>query len=96
MAEENTELETAIRRLRVNSKMYVQYKNALDRLTVDIEVGIVEAFRAGADPSDVIAVTPWTGAWIRQIVRKYGIPPARRGTKPKKKTQGGIKDHAQK
>jgi hypothetical protein len=41
---------------------------------------VVAALRAGARPTDVVARSPFTGAYIRRIARDHGIEPVRKGS----------------
>jgi hypothetical protein len=50
---------------------------------------VVAALRAGAPPSEVVALSPFSAAYVRTLAREHGIPPAPGGLKPRAKRSSG-------
>lgn len=44
---------------------------------------VVAALKADMAPTEVIALSSLSGAYVRKIAREHGIPPARLGRKPR-------------
>jgi len=46
---------------------------------------VVAALRAGVPPADVVALSPFSPAYVRVLAREHGVPPAPGGLKPRKR-----------
>jgi len=57
-------------------------QSALDAAKEQHVAAVLAALRAGRPPMGVAGLSPLTDARIRQIARKAGIPPARKGKQP--------------
>jgi hypothetical protein len=62
-----------------STRRYRRTEKAHEQARDDLIVDIVAALRAGKRPTDVVARTPFTDAYVRRIAREHGIKPRRRG-----------------
>lgn len=65
-------LEESTRRYRRTEKAHEQARD-------DVITAVVAALKAGERPTDVVARSPFTDAYVRRLARENGIAPARRG-----------------
>jgi hypothetical protein len=70
--------------LQVQRVQYDRAKKDLERQQKLLHKKIIAAFKAGKDLTDIIKASKYTDANVRTIARANGIPPSRRGPKPKK------------
>jgi len=66
------------------TKSYFETKAAQEAAQQAVAKAAVAALRAGYRPTDVVARSPFTAAYIRRLARDAGIEPAPRGPKPSK------------
>jgi predicted GIY-YIG superfamily endonuclease len=60
---------------------YRRTKSARDEAREEVIERVVAALRAGVRPTDVVARSPFTGAYVRRIAREHGIEGKPRGVK---------------
>ena len=46
---------------------------------------VVVALEAGVPPAEVVALSPFSPAYVRVLAREHGVPPAPGGVKPRKR-----------
>jgi len=46
---------------------------------------VVGALGAGVPPAEVVALSPFSPAYVRVLAREHGVPPAPGGVKPRKR-----------
>lgn len=55
---------------------YRETEEAHEAARLDTVAAVVDALRAGIRPTDVVAHSPFTAAYVRRLARENGIEPA--------------------
>lgn len=77
-------MEEELRQLKTAAQRFRRAKKALDDAREDVAAAIVAARRAGASPTEVNQLAPFTPAYVRRLADEAGIPPAPPGPKPRR------------
>lgn len=72
------DLDASTRRYRETEAEHEKSREAVIR-------DVVAALKAGIRPTDVVAHSPFTAAYVRNIAREHGIEPAPRGGRRERK-----------
>lgn len=71
--------------LRAATRRYNQTAAKHEEARLEVIAAAIEALKSGDSPTAVAEQSPFTPAYVRQLARKQGIPPAPTGRKPKVK-----------
>lgn len=63
------------------TKTFLKHERQLKEARQNLMSAVLAALRAGITPTEVVAHTPYTAAYVRRIARENGIEPAARGRK---------------
>lgn len=67
-----------------STRRYRETAAKLERARRAVIRAVIDALRAGLRPTDVVAGSPFTAAYVRKLAREHGIAPAPRGGRPRK------------
>lgn len=74
-----TEATNILTNLDASTRRYRKTEAAHEQSRDEVTAAVVAALRAGVRPTDVVAHSPFTAAYVRKIARDNGIEPARKG-----------------
>lgn len=74
--------DEALRQLAEAAEAYTQAQTAIDAARERTVTAIVAALRAGARPTEVDRISPFTPTYNRKKAREAGIEPGRSGGRP--------------
>lgn len=77
-------MEEELKQLKAATRRFRRAEEARERAKDAVIEAIVAARRAGASPTQVNDLAPFTPAYVRRIADAAGIPPAPPGPKPKR------------
>ena len=72
--------ETTRHALRTATRRLARAEEGLAAAREGLRAAIVEAFRNGARPSEILTEVPWQRDYIRKIAKEAGIPPLKEPT----------------
>jgi hypothetical protein len=68
-----------------STRRYRETEAAHEKSRQAVVETVLAALRAGERPTDVVAHSPFTDAYVRRIARENGVEPAPKGGRPKKR-----------
>ena len=71
--------------LAASTKRYKLIAAQLEMARQAVIKDVIAALKAGLRPTDVVANSPFTAAYVRKLAREHGIAPAPRGGRPRKR-----------
>lgn len=71
--------ETKKQELREVTAQFKELERQLDELREKAGPLVVSLLKAGEPPTEVADLSPFSTAWVRNLARANGIPPASRG-----------------
>ena len=74
-----TEATNPLAGLDASTRRYRKTEAAHEQSRDEVIAVVVAALRAGVRPTDVVAHSPFTAAYVRKIARDNGIEPAKKG-----------------
>lgn len=81
-----TDPTAALENLDAATDRYEETAAAHEEARMDAVAKVIAALRAGATPTEVTRRSPFTDAHVRKLAREAGIPPAKPGIKPGKRS----------
>jgi hypothetical protein len=67
------------------SEQYRETERRHEQARQTVIDAVVVALRAGVPPVEVVALSPFSPAYVRALAREHGVPPAPGGVKPRKR-----------